>query len=248
MNNPLVSIIMPTRNRAHFISDAISSVISQTYHNWELLILDDASDDETEEIARIFSFYDSRIKYMKNETKRGIAENRDALLKMAAGKFVGHLDDDDFLRNDAIERIMQEFSSNEELALVYSDFIMVDEDKNIIREDRGFDFEGTPLAYLGYRHFTIYKKDIAFSVGGFNLLVDGCEDGDLFMRIAKQFKCRRVPEFLYFYRSHKTNSGHKRPDCRECLKLPACNYYRIWKEEYDKFAENADKEDSKQLP
>ncbi len=232
MPKPLVTIMMPTRNRGHFILDAIQSLLNQSYTNWELIILDDNSEDDTEEIVKLVSDFDNRIRYIKSKSNNilGRIKARNRILELSRGELVGHLDDDDFLRYDAIEKIVTEFVSNTNLALVYSDFIEVDEDKNIIREDVGIDFDKGKLPWLGFRHFTIYKKSIALKFGGFNENV-WCEDGDLFMQIAREFECRRVPEFLYFYRSHATNFGRIKPSCKECNKQNVCNFFRIWTEE-----------------
>lgn len=228
---PLVTIMMPTRNRAHFILDAIHSLINQSYAHWELIILDGCSTDNTEEIVKLASDFDSRIKYFKTDsTLDSISKSRNKILKLAKGDFIGHLDDDDFLREDAIEKLMTEFICTPTLALIYSDYIMVDENKNIIKENIGIDFDRNKLPWLGFRHFTIYKKCVALKFGGFNENVY-CEDGDLFMQIAREFECKRLPEFLYFYRSHNTNTGHKVPKCKDCDRQSVCNFFRIWTEE-----------------
>ena len=234
MITPLVSIIMPTSNRWMYIEDAIKSVLDQTYENWELLILDDSDTDSTSLIIDKFAG-EKRIRYIRNGKKLGIAKSRNILLNLARGNFIGHLDDDDILRKDAIESIIFEFLNNIELALVYSDFVMIDEFGNKIGENVGIDFDRSKLAFLGFRHFTIYKRNVAISVGEFNDVY--CEDGDLFMRIAKDFQCKRVPEFLYYYRSHRTNFGHSRPKCEICDKKTSCNYFKIWEEESKKFLE-----------
>jgi len=231
---PLVTIMMPTKNRGHLILDAIYSLINQTYNDWELIILDDCSGDNTEDLVKLISEFDNRIKYFKTDSPfNSIPKSRNKLLKLAKGEFIGHLDDDDFLREDAIESIMNEFIGEPDLALVYSDYIMVDENKNFIREDVGSDFDKDRLPWLGFRHFTIYKKPVAMKFG-FNEHIPWCEDGDLFMQIAKNFKCKRVPQFLYYYRSHRINTGHQRPSCFVCPKQNLCNYFRIWKDEYDR--------------
>lgn len=231
---PLVTIMMPTKNRAHFIGDAILSVINQTYDSWELTILDDWSNDGTEEVVRAFSDLDNRIKYFKTPYPfNSIPKSRNKILELAKGEFVGHLDDDDFLRENAIEKIMMEFGKNPGLALIYSDYIMVDENENFIKENVGIDFDRNKLPWLGFRHFTIYKKSAALKFR-FNENLVTCSDGDLFMQIAREFDCKRVPEFLYFYRSHRINLGHSRPSCNVCSFQPMCNYIKIWKEEYEK--------------
>ncbi len=232
--NPLVTIMMPTRNRSNFIIGAIGSVLHQSYDNWELVVFDDCSTDITTELVKTLAEFDNRIKYYKTSKRLGLPKSRNKILALARGELIGHLDDDDILHENAIKKMVSEFNKNPKLALVYSDFIMIDEKNNKIKEDMSFDFDRNKLAYLGFRHFTMYKKSIALEIGGFNENV-WCEDGDLFMRIAIKYECKRVPEFLYFYRYHKTNFGRKRPACKDCNKTHKCDYFKIWTKEYRKF-------------
>jgi len=231
---PLVTIMMPTKNRAQFIMDAIISMLNQSYYNWELIILDDCSTDNTETIVKSVSEFDKRVRYFRNsEPLNSIPKSRNKILELSRGDLIGHLDDDDLLREDAIEKTVSEFLLDPKIALVYSDFLVVDENKNVVHEDIGIDFDRNKLPWMGFRHFTIYKKNVAKTFG-FNENVNGCEDGDLFMQIAKEFDCKHIPEFLYLYRSHRTNFGHERHKCEECNSQNMCNFFRIWNEEYRK--------------
>ena len=91
--NELVSIIMPSYNTAKFISKTIESVLEQTYKNWELLIVDDCSTDNTDEI--VSKYDDDRIIYLKNKKNSGAAVSRNKALKNAKGKWIAFLDSDD---------------------------------------------------------------------------------------------------------------------------------------------------------
>lgn len=89
----LVSIIMPSYNTAKFIGDSIESVLNQTYTNWELIIVDDCSTDDTDKIVN--NFKDSRIKYLKNKKNVGAALTRNKALREAGGTWIAFLDSDD---------------------------------------------------------------------------------------------------------------------------------------------------------
>ena len=84
--NELVSVIMPSYNTADYIADSLKSVISQTYQNWELIIVDDCSTDNTDDIVSYFS--DNRLKYMKNKKKMGAAATRNRALREAKGEWI----------------------------------------------------------------------------------------------------------------------------------------------------------------
>ena len=98
--NELVSIIMPSYNTAKFISKTIESVLEQTYKNWELLIVDDCSTDNTDEI--VSKYDDDRIIYLKNKKNSGAAVSRNKALKNAKGKWIAFLDSDDLWDADKL--------------------------------------------------------------------------------------------------------------------------------------------------
>ena len=98
----LVSIIMPSYNTAQYIKNSIDSILAHTYKNWELLIVDDCSTDNTDEI--VAQFNDSRITYVKNEKNSGAAISRNRALKMAKGKWIAFLDSDDLWTPDKLEK------------------------------------------------------------------------------------------------------------------------------------------------
>ena len=99
----LVSIIMPSYNTARFIKETVDSVLAQSYINWELIIVDDCSTDNTDDVVAQFSG-DSRIKYIKNSKNSGAAESRNRALREAKGKWIAFLDSDDLWAPDKLEK------------------------------------------------------------------------------------------------------------------------------------------------
>lgn len=99
----LVSIIMPSYNTARFIKETVDSVLAQSYTNWELIIVDDCSTDNTDDVVAQFSG-DSRIKYIKNNKNSGAAESRNRALREAKGKWIAFLDSDDLWAPDKLEK------------------------------------------------------------------------------------------------------------------------------------------------
>ena len=127
MNIDLVSIIMPSYNAAAYICEAIQSVISQTYENWELIIVDDCSVDSTEKIVR--DIQDVRIRYIKNEKNLGAAVSRNIALKKAKGKWVAFLDSDDIWMPEKLERQIIYMQSNGYM-FSYTNYIEIDKNSN----------------------------------------------------------------------------------------------------------------------
>ena len=95
MEQPLVSIIMPCYNMATYIAESIKSVIAQTYTNWEMLIIDNVSNDNTVEIVKQFCAIDERIRLIQNEQQIGIGPSRNKAIRVAKGRFLAFLDADD---------------------------------------------------------------------------------------------------------------------------------------------------------
>lgn len=123
MNN-LVSIIMPSYNTAAFIKESIESVINQTYSNWELIIVDDFSTDNTDEIVALMK--DHRIKYLKNTNNCGAALSRNRALREAKGKWIAFLDSDDLWESTKLEKQIA-FMVEHDYHFSYTNYIEVDE-------------------------------------------------------------------------------------------------------------------------
>jgi len=229
MSEPLVSIIMPIYNYDRYLLQAIRSVTAQTFRDIELVACDDGSKDRAWEIAQVEAASDPRIRLMRNEQNMGIVRTRQRLLEACRGKYIGHLDCDDFLERWAVEEMLRVFGEDPELALVYSDSAFVDESGKVTNYKNDPDFSRKNLMYLGWRHFGMYRRDVAHAVGGFNLkLKSGCDDGDLFMRIATRYPCRHLSKVLYYYRCHSSNTSRGNKKCDTCEENTVCNYYILW--------------------
>ena len=101
--NELVSIIMPSYNTSEYVEESIKSVLNQTYTNWELIIVDDCSTDNSEEIIKQFT-HDARIRFFKNEKNSGAAISRNFALREAKGKWIAFLDSDDLWEPEKLEK------------------------------------------------------------------------------------------------------------------------------------------------
>lgn len=123
----LVSIIMPSWNTERFIAETIQSVIDQTYTNWELLIVDDCSSDNTDEV--VSSFKDERIKYFHNEKNSGAALTRNKAMREAKGEWIAFLDSDDLWLPEKLEHQIA-FMKRNGYSLSFTEYEKIDEDSN----------------------------------------------------------------------------------------------------------------------
>ena len=129
MNYGLVSIIMPSYNTAKFIAETIESVLLQSYANWELIIVDDCSSDNTDEI--VCRYTDRRISYVKNDTNSGAAVSRNRGLRLAKGEWIAFLDSDDIWHRDKLKSQL-EFMSKHDYTFSYTKYHEIDEQSNTI--------------------------------------------------------------------------------------------------------------------
>ena len=124
--NDLVSIITPSYNTASYIAETIQSVLSQTYTNWEMLIVDDCSTDNTDEIVAPF-LSDSRIRYLKNPTNSGAALSRNYALREARGRWIAFLDSDDLWHPQKLEKQIA-FMESKGCSFSYTNYYQMDEE------------------------------------------------------------------------------------------------------------------------
>jgi glycosyltransferase involved in cell wall biosynthesis len=129
-DNPLISVIMPAYNAAEYIAKAVESVLIQNYRNFELIVVDDGSTDDTRDI--VAGFKDDKIKYFYKENA-GPASTRNLAIKKSKGAFLINLDTDDTIMPDFISRHLMEFEEHPEADLIYCDDCLIGEDDKPIR-------------------------------------------------------------------------------------------------------------------
>ncbi|MES2224753.1 MAG: glycosyltransferase [Patescibacteria group bacterium] len=201
MNTPLISIILPTYNGAQFIGAAIKSVLSQTYTQWELLVISDGSTDNTEDVVAQFTSKDSRISYMFNEQNLGIQKTLNKGISIARGKYIARLDDDDRWI-DASKLAMQvtHLEAYPECVLVGTDAIVMNGagvalSKNIMpKSDKTI--RAKMLSKNCFLHATVvFRKSAIDNVGGYSESSSTlhAEDYDLWLRLGTQGMVENLP-------------------------------------------------------
>lgn len=124
--NDLVSIIMPSYNTGRFIKETIESVLAQSYPVWELIIVDDCSTDNTDDVVNQY-LADERIRYIKNDTNSGAAVSRNRALREAKGKWIAFLDSDDLWEPDKLQKQIS-FMRDNDFHFSYTNYIEIDEE------------------------------------------------------------------------------------------------------------------------
>lgn len=201
---PLVSIIIPVYNpEREWLEQALDSVMSQVYSNWELCICDDGSNREgVREILSRYERLDDRIKVKYSERNTGISGASNEALSLAAGEFVGLLDHDDELTPDALFEIVKLLQEHPEADLVYTDEDKIDETGN--RRGPHFKPDWSPDLLLSHNYIThlcVYRRQLLEQVGGFRKGFEGSQDYDLLLRVTeKTNNIYHIPKILYHWK------------------------------------------------
>ncbi len=206
-----VSIIIPTYNRAHLVIETIDSILKQSFRDFELIIVDNCSRDNTEEV--IGGCSDGRIRYFKNDNGGVIAVNRNYGMDQAGGEYIAFCDDDDLWLPEKLEKQLLEFEKDSGLGLVCTNALMVSEGRDLDKFNRsGLSDNDFALSSLLRKNpivcsSVLIKKDVIDDVGIFetNPAIFTAEDGELWMRIACKYRIKYVDLPLVKYRVHSSN-------------------------------------------
>lgn len=208
MTDGLVSIIMPSWNTSRFIGESIQSVLVQTYTNWELLIVDDCSTDNTDEILQPF-LSDDRIKYFKNQQNCGAALTRNRAMREARGEWIAFLDSDDLWLPEKLEKMI-EFMQGNNYSFAYHQYEKIDEESkplNVL-------VSGPKVVSKRKMYHYGYPGCLAFmySAKTFGLIqikdIKKNNDYAILLKLCKKASCYLLPENLAEYRIRKKSISH----------------------------------------
>jgi glycosyltransferase involved in cell wall biosynthesis len=196
-NIPAVSVVIPTYNRARTVGNAIQSVMAQTFGNWELLVIDDGSTDDTQGV--VSAFRDKRLRFHRLDRNRGQSAARNTGINLARGTYVSFLDsDDEWLPEKLAKEVAAFEAGGEAVGLVYCGKELYDSDGHFLRQ-RLPTFEGDVYRRLldgdliGSCSRVALRKSVLEVVGGFDETLPSYEDWDLWLRAAKVSKVASVP-------------------------------------------------------
>ncbi|MEL7078769.1 MAG: glycosyltransferase family A protein [Cyanobacteria bacterium J06648_1] len=205
MPKPKISIIIPAYNAAKTIIDTVDSVRQQTINDWELIIVNDGSTDNTQEIVEAIS--EPRLKLI-TFTNGGVAQARNRGIAEAQGKYVAFLDADDLWLPNKLERQLQALEGTPEAIAAYSWTYFMDEQQDgyVYHSSPGYQYEGDVYPQLLQGDFIhtgsniLVHRQALTQAGGFDSQYTGCEDWDMWLRLAAIGNFVVVPQHQIFYR------------------------------------------------
>lgn len=199
----LISIVLPVYNGERFLSQSIDSILRQTYRNWELIIVNDCSADNTLKICQEYASKDTRIKIVNNIINQKLPKSLNIGFQNAKGSYLTWTSDDNCYEDNALERFVDFLHQNTEYGMVYSDMLLIDENgidigRRTSKENQLYSFNCIGASFLYTRE--CYEKTGEYDVNRFLV-----EDYEYWLRIAKSFKIGHLSEFLYKYRFHNNS-------------------------------------------
>jgi glycosyltransferase involved in cell wall biosynthesis len=196
-----VSVIIPTHNRASFLKEAIESVLNQEYSNFELIIIDDGSTDNTREIIKLF---EGKLKYYY-QPHQGVSPARNAGLKLARGNFITFLDSDDLWKKEKLRIQMEFMKRHSEVKVCYTEEIWIRKGMRVNPKKKHKKYSGwifdkvIPICLLSLSS-ALFRKEIFKEIGVFDESLPVCEDYDLGLRIACKYPIHLIEEPLIIKR------------------------------------------------
>ncbi len=200
---PKVSVIIPTHNRSHLISRSIQSVLNQTYQDFEIIIVDDGSTDNTEEIIKEFQEQNKRIRYIRHKENKGGAAARNTGIRAAQGEYVAFQDSDDEWLPEKLDKQMKLFENvSREVGVVYTGVWRIENNKkNYIPFSYITKKEGNIHKELLRGNFVttqaaIVRKECFKKEEMFDEALPRLQDWELFIRLSKSYKFKCIDEAL----------------------------------------------------
>ncbi len=221
--HPIVSIVLPTYNRAHLIEETIKSVLDQTFTDWELIIIDDGSEDTTNEIIQ--QLKDERLQYFKVNHTGYIGKTRNIGIQKSRGTYIAFLDSDDLWRSDKLEIQIALFKKFPNASFIFSNGDQFGEG-SIHPPDCDALFVGNVfLEQLIFNRFTFYApslifdKSVTHTIGLMDEMIPTARDIHYFYHISHQFEGIFTNERLVNIRKHATNTSTQSGDAPYLLSL-----------------------------
>lgn len=210
---PEVSVVIPTYNAAHYLVEAVDSVLRQSFQDFEILVMDDGSTDDTEEVARR---YHSKVRYFSQQNS-GVAIARNHGIERALGRYVAFLDADDIWAPHKLEIQLAAMADHKDYRICYSAFTITTADLTPISVNRSRrqahaledlllrgNVIATPTTVMGER--ALFRAS-----GGFDPALSQCADWDMWVRLAAQTDFLYIDEPLACYRRHGANMSRNAP-------------------------------------
>ena len=202
---PEITIYITNKNYGKYINQSINSALRQNFKNFELLIIDDGSTDKSKKIIEKYRKKKNvRIFYRKS---KGLLKNINFAIKASRGKFIFRLDADDYLDPNALMILYKKIKENKEIAMVYSDYYLIDSKGNFLNLNRNVSLEkhSTLKDIPAHGACSLIRKICLEEVGSYDSKIDRQDGFDIWFKFLRNYKIKNVNLPLFYYRQHDNN-------------------------------------------
>lgn len=204
INKPLFSVLIANYNNGKYLKDAAESVRNQTYANWEIILVDDGSTDDSHELYKELE-QDERIRIFENDRNRGCGYTKNRCVAEAQGEWCAFLDPDDMLREDALEIMANAINANPQHGVFYSHMYVCDENMNIVYDNTYAYGSKEWNQFIHYQKgipLFLFRKGVYLSTPGIHLSLTQSVDIDLYYKLAEVTTAYYINQPLYYYRNN----------------------------------------------
>ena len=206
-NHLKLTLLIANYNNGHFFNDCYKSLIAQTSTNWEAIIIDDCSTDNSVEVIKNLIQTDPRFSFYENEENLGYQKTIQKAISLTKTEIFGRVDPDDALMPQAVEKSLQTHQNFLDVGLVYSNCKICDENLNYITTNAGKQVNTDQFVFGEISHFATFKKDIYLKTSGLDVSNKRAEDQDLYMKMMEVAPVKFINEELYLYRIHNMSAS-----------------------------------------
>ena len=222
--NPKVTVLMSVYNGEKYLSEAVDSILAQTYRNFEFLIVDDGSSDGSSEILAVYAELDSRIRVVRNDENIGLTRSLNKGLSLASGEYIARMDADDVAYPTRLACQTEYLDNNPGITVVGSGIEIIDENSQVIgrrlpKDDSVFLKNNLILKNSVFAHSSVvFRREVVVRAGGYDENFRYAQDYDLWSRLAEKYELGTIEEAMMKWRSISSNiSASKRTEQLECI-------------------------------
>lgn len=205
MNKPAITVYVLSHDYAHYLAQAVESVFAQSRTDWELIIIDDGSTDDSASVAVSLQARDpERVRVVVHESAQGLQKSANEALRMARGKYVVRVDADDYLDESALLVLAHHLDADEAAALVYPGYVYVDERGNQLGVEHRWRIgdDTVVLDQPAHGAVTMVRKRILKAIGGYDEANDRQDGHELWLKVVNRYKVLQIETPLFYYRQH----------------------------------------------
>ena len=204
---PLVTVYIPCRNYGRFLAQALDSLIAQLHTNWEAIVVDEASEDDSLEVAARYTAMDARVHILRNDAPTGLQKVANRVLCLARGKYIVRLDADDWLDEGALLLMAAKLEANPEIGIVYGNYFYTDEAGAVIGTERRHRLgdEDTAGHLAPHGACTMVRTRALKAVGGYSEDINAQDGWELWYKLQNRVGAASLDVPIFYYRQHGTS-------------------------------------------